>query len=50
MSNIRLPARADRGAAEALLPDFIDEMGSGSIDVDGGDVNNARQAILQLML
>lgn len=49
MQTITLPARCDRGAAEALLPDFIAACAAGPVTVEGADVTHAGLAMLQLL-
>ncbi len=50
MSTITLPARCDRAATEALLPEFAALIGSGPIAVDAGGVTHVGQAMLQLLV
>ncbi len=50
MSEIALPSRCDRAAAETLLPEFVAAMGSGRIEIDGRQVSQVSQAMLQLLL
>lgn len=49
MTAITLPARCDRAAAEALLPELVAAMGSGPIAIDGSAVTRAGQAMLQVL-
>jgi hypothetical protein len=50
MTSIKLPARCDRAAAEALFPEFVAAMGSGATEVDGEGVTQVGQAVLQLLV
>ena len=50
MSTILLPARCDRAAAEALLPDFQAALGSGALNIDAGATQQIGQAMLQLLV
>jgi len=50
MNPITLPARCDRAAAEALLPEFVARMGGAPIAIDGAAVTHAGQAMLQLLV
>ena len=50
MAQITLPARCDRAAAEALLPEFIAAQGGGPIEIDARDVGQIGQAMLQLLV
>lgn len=49
MQTIILPDRCDRGAAEALLPEFTAACAGGPVLVDGGAVTHASLAMLQLL-
>jgi len=50
MSTILLPARCDRAAAEALLPDFQAGLGSGALNIDASATQQIGQAMLQLLV
>ena len=50
MAAITLPARCDRAAADALLPELRAAQGSGRIEIDGSQVEQVGQAMLQLLL
>lgn len=49
-SSITLPARCDRAAAEALLPEMIAALGSGPLLIDGRGCQQVGQAMLQLLI
>ncbi|MBB3861835.1 hypothetical protein GGQ88_003125 [Novosphingobium hassiacum] len=50
MSSITLPARCDRAAAEALLPELIAALGSGPLRIDARECQQIGQAMLQLLV
>ena len=50
MTTIKLPPRCDRGAVQAVLPDFVAALSAGRIDIDGSDVAQVGQAALQLLV
>lgn len=50
MSTITLPARCDRAATEALLPEFVAAMGSGAIHIDATAIEAIGQPMLQLLV
>ena len=50
MNRIELPQRADRAAAEALLPVLRDAVAKGDVEVDGTHVAQIGQAMLQLLI
>lgn len=50
MPAITLPARCDRAAAEALLPDLIAASRCGRIEIDASQVAQVGQAVLQLLV
>jgi hypothetical protein len=50
MPTVTLPERCDRASAEALLPEFIAQLGAGPIEVDGRSVGQIGQAMLQLLV
>lgn len=47
---ITLPARCDRAAAEALLPEFQAAIGGGGLHIDAGATTHVGQAMLQLLV
>jgi hypothetical protein len=49
MITITLPARCDRAAATAMLPDFVAALGNERIEVDASGVELAGHAMLQLL-
>ncbi|MFM2371939.1 MAG: hypothetical protein RIS85_1661 [Pseudomonadota bacterium] len=50
MSSITLPARCDRAAAEALLPEMVAALGSGPLRIDARECQQIGQAMLQLLV
>lgn len=50
MSRIELPSRADRAAAEALLPTLRDAVAAGDVAIDGAQVAQIGQAMLQMLI
>jgi len=50
MSSISLPARCDRAAAEALLPELVAALGSGPLRIDARECQHIGQAMLQLLV
>lgn len=50
MSSISLPARCDRAATEALLPEMIAALGSGPLHIDARECQQVGQAMLQLLV
>lgn len=50
MTSITLPARCDRAAAEALLPEMIAALGSGALQIDARECQQIGQAMLQLLV
>ena len=50
MTCIDLPPRADRAAAEALLPALRDAVAAGDVAIDGTQVAQIGQAMLQLLI
>lgn len=52
MSAVILPARCDRATAEALLPELAAAAASasGPVEIDGRNVEQIGQAMLQLLL
>ena len=50
MTRIDLPPRADRAAAEALLPAIRGAVAAGDVTIDGSDVAQIGQAMLQLLI
>jgi anti-anti-sigma regulatory factor len=49
MTTIVLPARCDRAAASALLPEFVAAAGSDTLEIDASQVEQAGHAMLQLL-
>lgn len=50
MSSISLPARCDRAATEALLPEMIAALGAGPLHIDARECQQVGQAMLQLLV
>ena len=50
MRQITLPARCDRAAAEALLPEFQAALGAGVLNIDATSTEQIGQAMLQLLV
>lgn len=50
MYTILLPARCDRSAAITLYPELRDRLAEGEVVIDGSDVTQLGQAMLQLLL
>ncbi|MBA4353958.1 MAG: chemotaxis protein CheX [Novosphingobium sp.] len=50
MSSISLPARCDRAAAEALLPELVAALGSGPLHIDARECQQVGQSMLQLLV
>ena len=50
MPTITLPARCDRAAAEALLPEMDAGLGSGALQINARDCTQIGQAMLQLLV
>lgn len=50
MPTITLPARCDRAAAEALLPEMVAALGSGALTIDARECTQIGQAMLQLLV
>ncbi|RVU07847.1 STAS domain-containing protein [Novosphingobium umbonatum] len=50
MRNIVLPARCDRAATEALLPEFQAALGAGPLSIDASGTEQIGQAMLQLLI
>lgn len=50
MRIIQLPARCDRAAAEALLPEMQAALGSGPLQIDASGAEQIGQAVLQLLV
>lgn len=48
--SITLPARCDRAAAEALLPEMVAALGSGPLHIDARECQHIGQAMLQLLV
>lgn len=49
-SSITLPARCDRAAAEALLPEMVAALGTGPLRIDASGCQQIGQAMLQLLV
>jgi anti-anti-sigma regulatory factor len=49
MTRIILPARCDRAAASALLPDFVAPLGLDRLEIDASGVEQVGHAMLQLL-
>jgi anti-anti-sigma regulatory factor len=50
MTQLTLPIRCDRAAAEALLPEFQAAQGSGPLRIDASQTTQIGQAMLQLLV
>lgn len=50
MPTITLPARCDRAAAEALLPELIAALGAGAMQIDGTACTHVGQAMFQVLV
>jgi anti-anti-sigma regulatory factor len=50
MRIITLPARCDRAATEALLPEFQAALGAGALSIDASASQQIGQAMLQLLI
>ena len=50
MATITLPPRCDRAAADAVLPDLLAAQGASRLDIDGSQVEQIGQAMLQLLV
>jgi len=50
MPIIHLPARCDRAAAQALLPELQAALGSGPLQIDASATEQVGQAMLQVLL
>lgn len=50
MSSISLPARCDRAATEALLPELVAALGFGPLRIDARECQQVGQAMLQLLV
>jgi anti-anti-sigma regulatory factor len=50
MRTITLPARCDRAATEALLPEFQAALGTGPLSIDATETQQIGQAMLQLLI
>lgn len=49
MTKFTLPERCDRAAAEALLPDLVEAIGTGAAEIDGSAVRQVSLALLQAL-
>ena len=50
MRTITLPARCDRAATEALLPEFQAALGTGPLSIDASATQQIGQPMLQLLI
>ncbi|WP_068089675.1 STAS domain-containing protein [Novosphingobium rosa] len=50
MRIIQLPARCDRAAAQAILPELQAALGSGPLQIDASATEQVGQAMLQVLL
>ncbi len=50
MPTFTLPARCDRAAAEALLPEMVAALGSGALHIDARECTQIGQAMLQVLV
>lgn len=50
MTTIRLPARCDRTAVQAILADLAAAIGPHRLEIDATQVEQAGQALLQLLV
>jgi anti-anti-sigma regulatory factor len=50
MPMIHLPARCDRAAAEALLPEMQAALTGGALQIDASEAEQIGQAVLQLLV
>lgn len=50
MPLITLPKQCNRSAVDLILPSLLDAIGDDPIDIDGTEVTEAGQAILQLLV
>lgn len=50
MPTITLPARCDRAAAEALLPEMVAALGSGVLHINARECTQIGQVMLQLLV
>lgn len=50
MPTITLPARCDRAAAEALLPEMVAALGSGVLHIDARECAQIGQIMLQVLI
>jgi hypothetical protein len=50
MRTITLPARCDRAATEALLPEFQAALGAGALSINASETTQIGQAMLQLLI
>ena len=50
MPPIILPACCNRAAAEVVLPELVAAMGAGPIAIDGSQVTQIGQAVLQVLV
>ncbi len=50
MPTISLPARCNRAAAEAILPEMIAALGAGQLTIDARDCTQIGQVMLQILV
>jgi anti-anti-sigma regulatory factor len=50
MQTISLPPRCDRAAAEAILPEMIAALGSGTLAIDARECTQIGQVMLQILV
>jgi len=50
MPTISLPARCNRAAAEAILPEMIAALGAGMLTIDAHDCTQIGQVMLQILV
>lgn len=49
MTQLTLPSRCDRAAAEALVPELIEALGSGTVEIDASGTEHVGLAMLQVL-
>lgn len=50
MTTVRLPARCDRSAIQAILADLSGAIGADPVEIDASQVEQAGQALLQVLV
>jgi anti-anti-sigma regulatory factor len=50
MRSVILPARCDRAATQALLPEFQASLGAGALSIDASQTTQIGQSMLQLLI